>query len=212
MSGFLLCLVLVLAGADELITRNVIVVLVPVIVLLAGGLGARRAQWLGLIGTATLCTIGLIAAIGVAADSTFQRPDWRAVARAIGSGRPVGAGRAILIERYPLRYPLALYLPNLRFVERRGAIVNELDVIAYKGLPKAWFCWWGSSCNVPPSELDTSIRLAGLRPDGHVLRAGRFTILRLRSATPIRLTPRNVSRALSTTVLGNDALLLQSPA
>lgn len=211
-SGFLISLVLLLAGIDELITRNVIVVLVPLLVLIAGGLGARRAGMLGLVGAATLCTIGLVAAIGVAVDSTFQRPDWRGVAHALGPRPSTGAGRAILIQNYMFLMPLAIDVPGLRFIKSRGARVNELDVIAIKSPPNTWFCWWGSECNLIPSALDTSMRVAGFHRAGPVLNVSQFSIMRLRSAAPIRLTPRKISRTLTKTALPYDAFLLQPPA
>ena len=212
-TGFLLSLGLVVAGVDELITRNVILVLIPLIVLIASGLGARRAGVLGVLGAATLCTIGLVAAIAVAVDWNLQRPDWRAVARVIGLRQPTGADRAILIQRYPTVLPLALYVPGLRFMNARGGRVNELDVIAINDPPHdGWFCWWGSTCNVASSELDTSIRLRGFHPDGPVVHVNQFLILRLRSGTSVRLTPRKVSRALTTTKLPSDGLLIQRPA
>ncbi len=195
-SGFLLCLALV-PVADELITRNVMVVLIPLIVLIAGGLGARRAGALGLIGAAALCTIGVVAAIGVAVDWRYQRPDWRALAATLDSGPPAAMGRAILLENYPGRIPLELYLPGLRFIGGpAGTSVNELDVVAIKGPGFGWFCWWGSACNIVPSQLDTSIRIHGFRVDGPILHAGQFSILRLRSAGAVRITLRQVSRAL----------------
>ncbi len=195
--GLLLSLVLLLAGIDELITRNVIVVLIPLILLISGGLGARRAGRLGLAGVATICTVGLIAAIGVSADPNLQRPDWRALARAIDSDRPTGVGRAILIQRDVLLMPLALDLPRLRFIKSQGRFVDELDVIAMKAPSDGWFCWWGSACNLLPSQLDTSLRVPGFRRDGPVLRVNQFSILRLRSAVTVRLTPDEVSRALA---------------
>jgi hypothetical protein len=196
-SGLMLSLGLVAAGIDELITRNTIVVLIPLIVLVSGGLGARRAGELGLAGVATLCTVGLIASIGVAADPKLERPDWRALARTIGSSRPTRVRRAILIQRYVFLMPLALYVPGLRFMKPQGALVNELDVIAMKVPRHGWFCWWGSECNLLSSELDTSIRVHGFHRDRHVLRVDQFSILRLRSAAPVRLTPNMISRALA---------------
>jgi mannosyltransferase len=211
-AGFLISLALLLAGVDELITRNVIVVLIPLLVLIAGGLGARRAGALGLVGAATLCAVGLVAAIGVAVDSTLQRPDWRGVAHAIGSRPPTGAGRAILIEDYIFLMPLAIDVPGLRFVKSRGARVNELDVIAIKAPPNSWFCWWGSECNLIRSPLDTSIHVSGFHRYGPVLRVGQFSILRLRSSVPIRLTPRALSRGLTKSALRNDSFTVQPPA
>lgn len=196
-SGLLLSLALVLAGIDELITRNTIVVLIPLIVLVSSGLGARRAGRLGLAGVATLCTVGLIASIGVTADPTLQRPDWRALARTIGSPRPPRAGRAILIQRYIFLAPLALDMPGLRFIKPQGRLVNELDVIAMQAPSDGWFCWWGSACNLLSSKLDTSIRVPGFHRDGPVLRINQFSIFRLRSAATLDLKPEVVAQALA---------------
>jgi hypothetical protein len=194
--GLMLSLGLVAAGIDELITRNTIVVLIPLILLVSGGLGARRAGKLGLAGVAILCAVGLIASIGVAADPNLERPDWRGLARTIGFDRQTRVGRAILVQRYVFLMPLALDMPGLRFMKRRGALVNELDIVAIKVPPDGWFCWWGSACNLLSSDLDTSIRVPGFHWDGRVLRVNQFSILRLRSAGPVRLTPHLISRAL----------------
>jgi hypothetical protein len=212
--GFAVSLLLILLGVDEVITRNLIVLLIPLIVLIAAGLGARRAGWLGWVGAATLCAIGAVAAIAVSFDRHFQRPDWRGLARAIGPRLPAGSGRAILLQNYPGILPLQLYMPGLRFIKARGARVDELYVVAAtEGLPKAWFCWWGSACNLSPSTLDTSIRLRGFHRDGPVFQVSQFQVLRLRSTTPVRLTPREVSEALSSTTppLPFDGLLFQRP-
>ena len=108
---------------------------------------------------------------------------------------------------------MALYVHGLRFMNARGGRVNELDVIAINDPPHdGWFCWWGSTCNIASSELDTAIRLRGFHRDGPVLHVNQFLILRLRSRTSVQLTPRNVSRALTTTLLSSDGLLIQLPA
>jgi 4-amino-4-deoxy-L-arabinose transferase-like glycosyltransferase len=198
--GFLLSLVVVLAGVDDLITRNVIVVLIPLIVLVAGGLGARRAGPLGLAGAASLCAIGLVAAIGVASDWKLQRPAWRGLARALDAQR-TSAGRAVLVQDNAGIYPLALYLPGLRFVKSHGARVRELDVIAAGGGTRgAWFCWWGAACNLVPSALDTSIQVRGFHSAGE-LHIRQFSVMRLVSARTVRLTPAEVARAARKTRL-----------
>lgn len=198
--GFLISLGLIAAGVDELITRNVILVLIPLLVLIAGGLGARRAGALGLLGAATLCTIGLIATIAVAEDWRLQRPDWQAVANAIGASKPTpGAGRAIITQNYTRLVPLALYVPRLRFMAPRGERVSEFDLIATTHPPtdRGYFCWWGSVCNLRGSNLDAAVQLPGFHRAGPVIRIGDFRILRLRSATPIHLTRGKVIRALA---------------
>lgn len=208
-SGFVLCLGLV-PVADEVITRNVMVVLIPLIVLIAGGLGARRAGTLGLMGAAALCTVGVVAAIGVAVDWRYQRPDWRGLVATIDSGPPAPAGRAILLENYAGRIPLELYLPGLRFIGGpAGTSVNELDVVAIKSPGFGWFCWWGSACNIVPSQLDTSIHIHGFHVDGPILHAGQFSILRLRTAGAVSLTLSEVSGALRNASLRSYGLMLQ---
>ncbi len=210
-SGFVLGLAIVLV-ADELITRNVMVVLIPMIVLIAGGLGARRAGALGVAGAATLCTIGIVAAIGVAVDWRYQRPNWGGLAATIDAGPPAPGGRAILLENYEGRLPLQIYMPGLRYVTRRGVSVNELDVVAIEGPGFGWFCWWGSACNLVPSQLDTSIRVRGFHADGPILRSVQFSILRLRAVGAAHVTVREVSRALRNSGLNTFGLLFQPPA
>jgi hypothetical protein len=198
--------------ADELITRNVMILLIPLIVLVAGGLGARRAGILGTLGAATLCTVGVVAALAVAVDWRYERPDWRGLAGAIESGRPAADGdRAIVVENYKGILPLKIYVHGLRFMKRPGAAVGELYLVGVRGPGFGWFCWWGSACNMVPAKLDTAIRLRGFKRDGPILRAGQFSILRLRPDAAVHLTPRQVARALAGTKLNTYGLLIQPP-
>jgi hypothetical protein len=196
-SGLVLSLVLLVAGLDELITRNVMVVLIPLIVLISGGFGARRAGLLGLAGAVIICIVGITAVIGVAVDPNLQRPDWRTLAHAIGADRPTRGGRVILLQRHVFLMPLALDMPGLHFVMPLGAPVRELDVIAIRAPNDSWFCWWGSTCNLLSSQLDTSIRVHGFHRYGPVLHVNQFSILRLRSRRTVRLTPSEIARALA---------------
>ena len=196
-SGLVLSLVLLVAGVDELITRNVMVVLIPLIVLVAGGFGARRAGVLGLAGAAIICVVGVVAVVAVAVDTNLQRPDWRALARSIDANRPTPGGRVILLQREVFLMPLALDVPGLQFIKPQGARVRELDVIAIQVPKGGWFCWWGSACNLLTSQLDTSIHVRGFHRYGRVLHVNQFSILRLRSTRPVRLTPVEIARALA---------------
>ncbi len=225
--GLLLNLVLVAGGVDDLITRNVIVLWLPAAVMLAGGLGARRAGLLGVAGAAVLCATGIVAAVGVATERNLQRPDWRAVARVLVARPAVGAaaapvpgrriavgaaaapapGRAILVQEYPDLLPLLLYLPGLRSMPRRGATVSELDVVSISA-PRVHLCWWGAACNLTQSRLQSSYAIPGFH-EAWRRRALQFTILRLVSPRPVVVTPQEVSRALTTTTLRRDELLFQ---
>jgi hypothetical protein len=174
-AGFALAVALLLV-ADELITRNVMILLIPLIVLLAGGLGARRAGMLGAVGAATLCTIGVIAALAVAVDWRYQRPDWRGLAAVVDSRLPAGnGGRAIVVENFKGILPLKVYLHGLRFMKHVGAPVGEVYLVGVRGPGFGWFCWLGSACNMVPATLDRSIRIRGFKRDGPILHAGQFS-------------------------------------
>lgn len=206
-AGAVLMLVLVLVGIDDLITRNIIVLWVALALVVATGLGSSRARLLGMAGVAVLCATGVLAAVGVALNRNLERPDWRPVARALGPA-PTTTGRVILIQHYRVLLPLSLYLPRLRFLPRGGALVDELDVISIRA-PQQNACWWGAACNLIPSQMQRSYPVPGFRIVGEQ-RIHQFTLLRLRAATPVRLTRKMVSSALTTTGLRHDGLIYQS--
>jgi hypothetical protein len=159
-----------------------------------------------------LCGVGLTAAIGVAADHDLQRPDWRLVAAALGPAPPDGRARLILVQHYQTLLPLSLYLPHLHFLGRHRALrVGELDVISMSDPPSSGFCWWGSACNLVPSAMQRRYAIAGLHPAGR-RQVRRFTILRMLAARPVIVTRHEVARALRTTHLARDGLLIQRPA
>jgi hypothetical protein len=208
LAGLAISLALVAAGFDDLLTRNLLAVWAPAAVAVAGGLAARRARVLGAAGAVALCTIGVITAGAVAFDRNLERPDWRVVAGALGTHPPAG-GRAILVQHYRDLLPLSLYEPGLKFWTGRGAVaVRELDVVSFTSPRSAGFCWWGSACNLWPSPMQASYPIAGFHPVSE-RRALQFTILRLASPRPVRLTPADVAKVLTATSFGNDELLLQ---
>ena len=210
LAGLALSLVLVVAGFDDLIARNILPLWLPAALVVAAGLSVRRFAPLGVAAAVALCAIGVTAAIGVAADRSLQRPDWRYVARALGAAPTPGsgtAGRAILIQHYRTLLPLSLYLPGLTWMPAAGARVRELDVIAMSS-PREQLCWWGAACNLIPSHMQGRYAIRGFRAAGtrHEL---QFTIKRLIARRPVLLTPAVVSRALHATRLRRDILELQ---
>jgi 4-amino-4-deoxy-L-arabinose transferase-like glycosyltransferase len=212
LAGLVLALLLVAAGVDDLLTRNLLALWVPAALAVAAGLAVARPRMLGVVATAVMCGCGVAAAAAVATNRDLEKPDWRVVARVLGPSpaRSVAAagGRAILVQHYRDLLPLSLYVPGLRFMPRRGATVSELDVVSFTTPPSAGFCWWGPGCNLWPSRMQATYRIPGFHPVWR-RRALRFTILRLVPAHPVRLTPHEVSRALHTTHYRNDELLIQ---
>jgi mannosyltransferase len=225
LAGFVISLLLILAGFDDLLTRNLLAIWLPAALLVAGGLAVARPPRVGLVAAAVLCGIGVATAAGVAFDRNLQRPDWRVVATTLGArpeptvgqngspptrapARPAAPARAILVQHYRDLLPLSLYVPGLKFMGRHGAIVSELDVVSFTSPPSNGFCWWGSACNLWPSRMQAGYEIRGFHEvwRRHAL---QFTILRLESSRPVRLTPHEVARALHTTSFANDELLLQ---
>jgi 4-amino-4-deoxy-L-arabinose transferase-like glycosyltransferase len=207
-SGFVLNLVLVAGGIDDLITRNVLSLWPPAAIVVAAGLGARRARLLGGAAAVALCVTGVIAVAGVALHRSFQRPDWRAVGRVLGS-EPAGSvgDRAILVQDYRDLLPLSLYLHGLHWLKGPSARVTELDVVSIKA-PRVALCWWGAACNLTGSTMQRTYAIPGF----HVVwrrRALQFTVLHMVSSKPVRLTPAEVARALTTTTYRHDELLTQ---
>jgi mannosyltransferase len=206
LGGLVLNLLLIAGGVDDLLTRNVLAIWAPAAIAVAIGLAHGRWRPAGLAVAAALCAIGIAAVIGVDTDRGLQRPDWRVVANALGPAPPV-TGRVVLIQHYRDLLPLSLSVP-LTFA-KHGARVSQLDVVSFTAPPNNGFCWWGSACNLWPSQMQANYRIPGFHVVSrtHVL---QFTILRLVAAHPRVLTPAEVARALRTTTINEDDLLLQS--
>jgi hypothetical protein len=210
-AGFALSLVLLAAGEDYVIARNLIAALIAVIVLVAGGLGARRAGSVGWSAAGVLCAIGVIATVAVSVDWKLQRPDWRGVANAVGVARPAGAARAVLVEDDPSLIPLGDYMPALSVMPFQGPPVRELSVVAAVNVPGAAICWW-PSCHLPRAALDAAIHIPGFQRVGPVRHVNQFAIYRLRATTPVRLTRPAVERALDGRPVTSFGLFVQPPA
>jgi hypothetical protein len=208
LAGFVLSLLLVAVGFDDLLTRNMLAIWAACSLLVAGGLAVRRPVGVGVVAAVVLCVMGVVTAVGVAFDRSYERPNWRVVAGALGMRAPAG-GRAILVQHYRDLLPLSLYVPGLQFWRGGGAVrVREFDVVSFTSPASAGFCWWGSACNLWPSAAQPRYAVPGFR---EVSRRGelQFTVIRMVAPRPVSVTPGEVARALTTTHLGNDELLTQ---
>jgi mannosyltransferase len=208
LAGFVLSLLLVAVGFDDLLTRNMVAIWAACALLVAGGLSVPRPRFLGAAGAVVLCVMGVTTALGVAFDRNYERPDWRVVARALGTHAPAG-GRAILVQHYRDLLPLSLYVPGLKFWRSDGPVrVREFDVVSFTSPGSAGFCWWGSACNLWPSPAQSAYPIAGFQEvsEQHVL---QFTVIRMVASRPVSVTPAEVARALTATHLVSDELILQ---
>jgi hypothetical protein len=210
--GLALNLLLVAGGVDDLLTRNALAIWPAAAIAVAAGLSAERTRLAGAPAAATLCALGVLTVIGVDADRNRQKPDWSLVARALGpapAAAPSGAavpGRLLVIQHYKNLLPLSLYLPLSP--AHRGALVAEVNVIAFSSPKTAGFCWWGSACNLHPSRLQAHYPLPGFHAVSRT-RVNQFTILRLLAPRPEAVSARELQRALTATTLREDDVILQ---
>jgi mannosyltransferase len=168
---------LALAGADYVLTRNVLVAWLPLAVVAATGL-ARSGP--GLVGAAVVCALGLAAVVGVAVEPRWQRSDWRGAAEALG---PPTGNRAIVItpaETGPL--PFELYRPAARPMPAGGAPVREVALVAPAGEN-------GSAPPRPEAPNLPGFSEARRRP------ADGYTVVLLTSPMPVPLTPAQLAGA-----------------
>jgi mannosyltransferase len=105
---------LAVVGIDFINPRNLIGALVPLLILLAVGFGARGSGHLGWIAGLAACLLfsGVLVAVNVSAQ--MQRPDWRGAAQALASS---GNARVFVVPRNgddPLGYYLGAQKPRHR--------------------------------------------------------------------------------------------------
>jgi mannosyltransferase len=206
LGGFAIVLLVDAAGSDTILTRNLLALWLPLAMLVAACLATARVWRIGAVITVLLCAIGLTATISVAGTGTLERPDWAAVAKALGpwpaAGQPAGATRVLLFQRDPWLKPLSqVYLPHASQVGKDPPpthATTEIDVIVNSspaGAQNHWLCWWGAGCNLYPSKLARRYRIPGFRPVAHI-RIGQFTILRLVANHPRPVYKGQVFRAM----------------
>ncbi len=127
-AALVLPLGLAAGGLDYVLARNVIVAWVPLALVAAAGLAARRAGAAGVAVTAALVTLGVAVVAGSASTPKFDAEDWRAAARALGPA-PHG-GRAIVLWPGVGLDPFLLYRPQAAPMPAGGAEVSEVVVVA----------------------------------------------------------------------------------
>jgi hypothetical protein len=121
-------LVLGLVGQDYFLSRNVMPAVVPVAVAVAAACVAPRTRLFGAVLAGALTAMFAVAAIRVQSRPYLERPDWRAVARALG---PATSPRAILAADGTTADPLKIYLPDVHWSEppTRRWVIYEVDVV-----------------------------------------------------------------------------------
>jgi hypothetical protein len=157
-------LLLALAGSDYLLPRNVIGVYVPVILVVAAGLGlAGRA---GLAGAAVLCAVALVVNVQVTGDARLQRTDWRDAAARLGP-----APKAIVVTPTWDQRALALYAGALRPLPLSAAVAEVVTVA--EGQPPRF-----ATPAPPPGFREVERR-----------KTATYLLIRYRAPRPANVTP-----------------------
>jgi 4-amino-4-deoxy-L-arabinose transferase-like glycosyltransferase len=161
-SVLLVPLVLALLGRDYYIERALIPAWLPLAIIVAAGCTTRRLRVPGAI-LATIVLAGFAyGLVRIDTDAQYQRPDWRAVAQALGSS---SGPRAIAVYDGLGTDPLAFYLRGVPWKEPAGQVsVSEVDVVGY-----VW--------QAPAEPLPPDIKLIATRRVGDSLVA-RFSLAR----------------------------------
>lgn len=131
---FLAPLALRYIGQDYFLSRNVMPGFVPLVVLVAAACVAPRARLLGAALALGLLVMFSVAAVRVQTRPYLERPNWRGVARALGTA---SVPRAVLAANGTTADALKIYMPHVTWVQPRGRIlIREVDVVgATKRLP-----------------------------------------------------------------------------
>ncbi len=120
-------LLLALGGLDYLLGRNLIVAWVPLAIVVAAGLTARRAGRAGIALASALVVLGVGVVAGSATTPKFGAEDWRGSARALGP--PPAGGRAIVLWPPEGADAFLLYRPTARLSPAAGETVQEVVVV-----------------------------------------------------------------------------------
>jgi hypothetical protein len=184
---------------DVLTPRYLLTGAVPLLVVVAVGLGAGRAGWLGILTLVLSCVLGVAIDLGTAYDSKFEHEDWRGAAHAVG---PASGPRLLVVTPPRGGLPLSLYRPRLRPLERERAVVSEIVVV---GLPPVMRVLGEPSLPPrPPSPSPPSqFRLV------ERLDADSFTLARYRAEAPVHVDPSSVTAMAL--VPGASSLMLELP-
>ena len=152
---------LALVGADRVLDKNLLPALVPLMLVVAAGLGARRAGLLGAAAAIGLCAVSVLVVIRVAESPGLQRADYRGAAELVRAGPTTG-----VVARANGGASLRLYLDvNARW---EYPPVNELVVIG----------WW--------DDAHISQSFTGFEPTERSI-IGGLKVTRLRSKRPRRV-------------------------
>jgi mannosyltransferase len=172
--GIPLLLALAYPARDYVLGRNLLPALVPLLLVIAIAVTMPAARRLGTIVGAALLAYSLGFGIWASLSPSLQRPDWDAVASALGEPRTPRAIVTWTIGQAPLRDYLGTGAIEVKPSERYAWLVHEVDFVSYGDAPPA-----------PHDALGPGFRETGTQDAGQ-LRIRRYQ-LRGPGLVPLRL-------------------------
>jgi len=196
-AALVLPLLLVPAGFDYVLARNLIVALPALMIVAATGLALSHISRIGAVIAGTLAVIGVVVVVWSAEDPKFGAEDWRGAAVALGP--PPDGGRAIVLwPRVGVR-PFVLYRPSAQFMAAVGAPVSEIVFVALGSEHRLTVERYGGALYPPTPPF-------GVTSDHS---APYFTIVHLQANRRVFVTPRQLAATAATAP--QAAVLLEEP-
>jgi mannosyltransferase len=193
-------LALALAGADYLITRNLILAWVPLAILAAAGLTSRFAGRAGLAALGVLTGLGLLATLSVPLERSFQRENWREAAERVGPP----AARAVLVSGASQARAVKLYRPRARPDSKTAKGLVEVVALSRRGRDLGRYVPTGPD---PAAVQGTGLRVVETR------REPTYELVRLRpvSGRSVTLDPQQLAGLGLARERGPSAVLAEPP-
>jgi 4-amino-4-deoxy-L-arabinose transferase-like glycosyltransferase len=170
-AGLVAPLALGVFGADYFDGRNMLPVFIPFYLVLAAGLGVKRAPRAGVLVAAAFCFCSLVFTIEIDRLPRLQREDLRNAAAQVGPPRP---GVAIVTIRYGTSQPLLYYL-GTEVADRPLPPLREIDLVGSKLAANA-----NARRLLPPQFVRVESRPVSYN----------FTLTRYRSRAPVTVPLR----------------------
>jgi mannosyltransferase len=169
-------LFLAAAGYDYVHGRNLLPAWLPLCIVVAAALGARRAGALAAIGLVAVCAVLIDFDLRVQTTANWQRDDWRGVADTLGVAHQ---DRVLVVAPGWQARALMVYLPRMGAAQSTES-VSEIDVIAYNGPVPA-----PQRPQIPTPGLP--FRLTERRS------MQKFTVMRYRAQRPTAVSARSLT-------------------
>jgi 4-amino-4-deoxy-L-arabinose transferase-like glycosyltransferase len=170
--AFGLPLIGALGPADYFLDKNLIPLVPLLAVVLAAGLGCRRAGRLGIAGTIALVVAGIALTVMSFAVPSMRRPDVRQLSRQLGA--PARERVLAFVPRW--RLLLEHYQGQLDDLPPGGRRVTEVDVFT-------------AGDSIPQGTVPPGFRLV------RVQHGSPFTLFSFRSRAPLSVTPDGLGHA-----------------